>query len=76
MRGFRFRSSLKKCPARKVFSRGFAARVCGRRNEALRHTREKTSGTQGKIVTIQTLKANEQCFTGRGLCTGAEDVLK
>ena len=43
----------------RVFSRGFAARVsprpsaehvsvCGRRNEAPRRTREKTSGTQGR----------------------------
>ena len=31
MRGFGFRSSLKKWPARKVFSRGFAARVFGLR---------------------------------------------
>ena len=51
MRGFRFLSSLKK-----VFSRGFAARVFGRRlktsrpaaDEAPRHTREKISGTQGR----------------------------
>ena len=56
MRGFRFLSSLKKWLARKVFSRGFAARVFGRRlktsrpaaDEAPRHTREKISGTQGR----------------------------
>ena len=56
MRGFRFLSSLKEWPARKVFSRGFAACVFGRRlktcrpvaDEAPRHTREKISGTQGR----------------------------
>ena len=56
MRRFRFLSSLKKWLARNVFSRGFAARVFGRRlktsrpaaDEAPRHTREKISGTQGR----------------------------
>ena len=51
MRGFRFLLSLKK-----VFSRGFAARVFGLRlktcrpaaDEAPRPTREKISGTQGR----------------------------
>ena len=56
MRGFRFRSSIEKLPAR------FSSRLrrschwpsaehvsaCGRRNEATRRTREKTSGTQGR----------------------------
>ena len=41
MRGFRFRSSLKKWPA--------PARTCRpAADEAPRHTREKTSGTQGR----------------------------
>ena len=74
MRGFRLRSSLKKSPARKVFSRGFAARVFGRRlktcrpaaHEAPRLTREKISGTQGKPSTTtaakQRLKSNFAIF--------------
>ena len=43
MCGFRFRSSLKKWPARKVFSRGFAARVFGLRptkRSSLSHARK------------------------------------
>ena len=49
MRGFRFRSSLKKWPALRSRLRPLAEHVsaCGRRNEAPRRTREKTSGTQG-----------------------------
>ena len=41
-RGFRFRSNLKKWVASPLVSS-----ACGRRNEAPRRTREKTSGTQG-----------------------------
>ena len=42
MRGFRFRSSLKKWPARKVFSRGFAARVFGLRPNTCRPAADET----------------------------------
>ena len=54
MRGFRFRLSLKKWPAWKVFTSGFAARVLKTSrpaaDEAPRRTREKTSGTQGTLL--------------------------
>ena len=54
MRGFCSRSSLKKC-------------VRGRRNEAPRSTREKTSGTQGRFRYIELLfhiiYYNWICFT-------------
>ena len=54
MRGFCSRSSLKKC-------------VCGRRNEAPRCTREKTSGTQGRFRYIELLfhiiNYNWICYT-------------
>ena len=42
MRGFRFRSSPKKWPARKVFSRGFAARVFGLRPNTCRPAADET----------------------------------
>ena len=43
MRGFRFRSSLKKCMAARVFG------LRPNTREAPRRTREKTSGTQGNV---------------------------
>ena len=45
MRGFRFRSSLNKW--RVIPPSAEHVSACGRRNEAPRRTREKTSGTQG-----------------------------
>ena len=52
MRGFRFRSSLKKSDPREVFSRGLAARVFGLRPTKLLVAREKkTFGSQGTSIT-------------------------
>ena len=45
MPGFRFRSSLKKGPARPN-----TCQPAANENEALRCTREKTSGTQGIMI--------------------------
>ena len=42
MRGFRFQSSLQKWPARKAFSRGFAARVFGLRPNTCRPAADET----------------------------------
>ena len=57
MRGFWFRSSLRR---RRSCLRPSAGHVsaCGRRNEAPRRTREKTSGTQG---TVSYVRKNNSC---------------
>ena len=76
MRGFRFRLSLKKWPTRKVFSKSFflrPRRLCLRptADEAPRHTREKTSGTQDTPSHKWPL-SNRSPFVGRcvDLATG------
>ena len=55
----------------KVFSRGFAARVFGRRRvEAPRRTQGKTSGTQGSTH----LNFNEKLITANSTCGGKGNV--